>query len=138
MKACVLYISRTGNTKRLAEAISELLNAPVFDIAASPEPSVADDFDMLAIGTPVMGMRPASEVHSFVKRLQECRGKKAILFCTYAIRQGGTLKVLEKELTQKGYATILCVSKRGLKPSKADFSDVLEKINKAAEESMIA
>ena len=55
MKACVLYISRTGNTKRLAEAISELLEAPVFDIAASPDPSVADDFDMLAIGTPVPG-----------------------------------------------------------------------------------
>jgi flavodoxin len=138
MKACVLYISRTGNTKRLAEAISELLNAPVFDIAASPEPSVADDFDLLAIGTPVMGMRPTPEVHSFVKRLPECTGKKAILFCTYAIRQSGTLKVLEKELTQKGYATSLCVSKRGLKPSKTDFSDVLEKINKALEESTTA
>jgi flavodoxin len=58
MKACVLYISRTGNTKRLAEAISELLNAPVFDIASSPEPSVANDFDLLAIGTAVMSMQP--------------------------------------------------------------------------------
>ncbi len=80
MKACVLYISRTGNTKRLAEAISELLNAPVFDIAASPEPSVADDSDMLAIGTSVMGMRPTPEMHSFVKRLPECRGKRQ--FCS--------------------------------------------------------
>ena len=133
MKACVLYISRTGNTKRLAEAISELLNAPVFDIASSPEPSVANDFDLLAVGTPIMGMRPTPEVHSFVKRLPECNGKKAILFCTYAIRQGGTLKVLEKELTQKGYSTILCVSKRGLKLSKADFSDVLQKINRVLE-----
>ena len=138
MKACVLYISRTGNTKRLADAISELLNAPVFDIATGPEPSVTDDFDLLAIGTPVMGMRPTPEIHSFVKRLPECAGKKVILFCTYAIRQGGTLKVLEKELTQKGYTTILCVSKRGLKPSKADFSDVLEKVNKAVEESKTA
>jgi flavodoxin len=130
MKACVLYISRTGNTKRLADAISELLNAPVFDIATGPEPSVTDDFDLLAIGTPVMGMRPTPEVHSFVKRLPECTGKKAILFCTYAIRQGGTLKILERELAQKGYTTILKVSKRGLKPSKADFSDVLDEIDK--------
>jgi flavodoxin len=134
MKACVLYISRTGNTKRLAEAISELLKAPIFDIAAAPEPSVADDFDLLVIGTPVMGLRPTPEVHSFVKRLPECTGKKTILFCTYAIKQGGTLKVLEKELTQKGYTTILSVSKRGLKPSKADFSDVLDEINKAVQE----
>ena len=131
MKACVLYISRTGNTKRLAEAIAESLNAPVFDIAASPDPSVADDFDLLAIGTPVMGMRPTPEVHSFVKRLPECAGKKTILFCTYAIRQGGTLKVLEKELTQKGYVNILNVSKRGIKLNKTDFTDILNEINKA-------
>jgi flavodoxin len=135
MKACVLYISRTGNTKRLAEAISELLKAPVFDIATAREPSVVQDFDLLVIGTPVTGLQPAPGVHYFVKRLPECTGKKVILFCTYAIKQGGTLKVLEKELTQKGYTTILSVSKRGLKPSKADFADVLDAINKAVEES---
>jgi len=131
MKACVLYISRTGNTKRLAEAISDLLKAPVFDISTAPEPSVVNDFDLLVIGTPVMGLRPAPEVQSFVKRLPECTGKKAILFCTYAIKKGGTLNVLEKELSKKGYATVLSVSKRGLKPSKADFSDVLDEIDKA-------
>jgi flavodoxin len=135
MKACVLYISRTGNTKRLAEAISELLKAPVFNIADAPEPSVTQDFDLIVIGTPVMGMRPAPEVQSFVKRLPECTGKRTILFCTYAIKQGVTLKILEKELTQKGYINILNVSKRGLKPSKADFTEVLDDINKAVEES---
>jgi flavodoxin len=138
MKACVLYISRTGNTKRLAEAIAEVLEAPIFDISAAPDPSVADEFDLLAIGTPVMGMRPTPEVHSFVKRLPECEGKRAILFCTYAIRKGGTLNVLEKELAEKGYVTIVSVSKRGLKPSKADFSDVLDEITKAVEESKTA
>jgi len=135
MKACVLYISRTGNTKRLAEAISELLKAPVFNIADAPEPSVTQDFDLIVIGTPVMGMRPTPEVQSFVKRLPECTGKKTILFCTYAIKQGGTLKILEKELTQKGYINILNVSKRGLKPSKADFTEILNEINKAIAES---
>ena len=135
MKACVLYISRTGNTKRLAEAISELLKAPVFNIADAPEPSVTQDFDLIVIGTPVMGMRPAPEVQSFVKRFPECTGKRTILFCTYAIKQGGTLKILEKELTQKGYINILNVSKRGLKPSKADFTEVLDDISKAVEES---
>ena len=137
MKACVLYISRTGNTKRMAEAISEFLKAPVFNIADAPEPSVTQDFDLLVIGTPVMGMRPTPEVQSFVKRLPECTGKRTILFCTYAIKQGGTLKILEKELTQKGYINILNVSKRGLKPSKADFTEVLDDISKAVEESKI-
>lgn len=138
MKACVLYISRTGNTKRLAEAISELLKAPVFNIADAPDPSVTQDFDLLVIGTPVMGLRPTPEVQSFVKRLPEGAGKNTILFCTYAIKQGGTLKVLEKELAAKGYINILNVSKRGVKPSKADFKKVLDEIRKAVGESNTA
>jgi flavodoxin len=135
MKACVLYISRTGNTKRLAEAISDLLKTPIFDIATAPEPSVVKNFDLLIIGTPVMGLKPAPEVHAFVKRLPEGTGKKTILFCTYAIKQGGTLKVLAKELTAKGYINKLNVAKRGLKPNKADFTEALEAIGRAVAES---
>jgi flavodoxin len=133
MKACVLFISRTGNTKRLAEAIADLLKAPIFDLAASLEPSVVESFDLVIVGTPVMGLKPAPEVHAFVKRLPKGTGKKTILFCTYAIKQGETLKILEKELATKGYTNILNVSKRGLKPSKADFAEVLTAIGKAVE-----
>ncbi len=78
-----------------------------------------------------MGGQPAPEVHSFVKRLPEGAGKKTILFCTYAINQGRALKILEKELTAKGYRNMLNVSKRGIKPNKADFKDVLDAIGKA-------
>ena len=132
MRTCILYLSRTGNTRRLAEAISDLLNAPVFDIAKS-EPSIIKDFDLLILGTPVTGFQPAPEVLSFVKRLPEGEGKKTILFCTYAVAKGSTFKILEKELATKGYRTILSVSKKGVKPSKADFADVLDEIARAVE-----
>ncbi len=131
MKPCVLYISRTGNTKRLAEAIAEQLNASLYDLANVPDPLITQDFDLLIIGTPVMGLHPAPEVHSFVKRLPEGEGKRTILFCTYAINQGRALKILEKELTTKGYRNMLNASKRGIKPNKADFKDVLDAIGKA-------
>jgi flavodoxin len=131
MKACVLYISRTGNTKRLAQAIADLLKAPVFDLAIAPESSIVQDFDLLVIGTPVMGLHPTPEVHSFVKRLPDGAGKKTILFCTYAIKQGGTLKILEKELAAKGYVNILNVSKRGIKLNKGDFAEVLDAVGRA-------
>jgi flavodoxin len=131
MKPIVFYISRTGNTKRLSEAITDLLKAPLYNLASANEPSLADDFDLLVIGTPVRGLKPASEVYSFVRRLPEGKGKKTILFCTYAIRQGGTLTILEKELKEKGYVNLLNVSKRGLKPDKTDFADVLDKIKQA-------
>ena len=133
MKACVLYFSLTGNTKRFAEAISELIEAPAFDIT-SCEPSTVADYDLLIIGTPVMGMQPAPIVSTFVKRLPQGYGKKAIVFCTYAIAKGGVLKGLEKELAKKGYLTILSVGKRGVKPNKVDFKDVLAKVSRAVEE----
>jgi flavodoxin len=131
MKACVLYFSRTGNTKRLAQTISESLNVPIFDLATS-EPSVIEEFDLVILGTPVMGFKPAVETLAFIQRLPQSEGKKAILFCTYALAKGGTLKAMDKELSRKGYSTILSVSKKGVKPNKADFADILEKIAKTA------
>jgi menaquinone-dependent protoporphyrinogen IX oxidase len=132
MKPCVLYFSRTGNTKRMAEAISEATKAPIFAIASS-EPSVVADFDMLILGTPVEGFRPAKETVDFVERLPKTEGKKAILFCTHALWKGSTFKVLEKELSSKGYHTILSVSKKMKKDQPADFSDCINKIQEALE-----
>jgi flavodoxin len=129
MKACVLYLSRTGNTKRFAEAISESIQLPIFDIEAS-DPSSFKDYDLLLIGTPVTGFSAAPQVISFAKKLSEGSGKRTILFCTYALAKGRTFDVLEKELVQKGYNNILCVSRKGIKPNKNDFKDAVDAISK--------
>src|SRR4030042_2896968 len=127
MKICVLYFSRTGNTKCMAEAIAESTKAPAFDIASS-ETSIAEKYDLLIIGTPVEGSRPAKEASAFVERLPKAEGKKAILFCTHVFWKGSTFKILEKELSSKGYEVILSVSKKGMKPDQpTDFSDELDK-----------
>jgi flavodoxin len=132
MKAAVFYLSRTGNTKRFAEAISELLKVPSFDIT-SLQPVHAADYDLLIIGTPVMGFKAAPEVISFVQKLPKDTNKKTILFCTCAVAKGSTLKGLEQELSKKGYRNLLSVSKRGVKPSKTDFSEALTEIAKCVE-----
>jgi flavodoxin len=132
MKSCVLYFSRTGNTKQMAEAISEATNAPVFAMASS-EPSVVEDFDMLIVGTPVEGFRPAKETTVFVERLPKTEGKKAIVFCTCALWKGRTFGVLKKALSSKGYETVLSVSEKMKKGQPADFSDSIIKIKQALE-----
>lgn len=117
----------------MAETISESTKAPAFDMTSS-EPSVVEDFDMLIVGTPVEGSRPAVETMDFVGRLPKAEGKKAILFCTHAFWKGSTFKILEKELASKGYDTILSVSKKGIKPDQpADFSDSIDEIKKVLE-----
>jgi len=132
MKPCVLYFSRTGNTKRMAEAIAESMEAPVFAMTSSA-PSVVDDFDVLILGTPVEGFSPAKETVDFVERLPKTEGKKAIVFCTCALWKGRTFDVLTKKLSSKGYDTILSVSKKMKKDQTADFSDSITKIKQALE-----
>ena len=133
MKPCVVYFSRTGNTKRMAEAISEATKAPVFAMTSS-EPSVVEDFDLLIVGTPVEGFSPAKETTAFVERLPKTEGKKAIVFCTCALWEGRTFKILEKELSIKGYDPALSVSKKGVKQDQpADFTDCINKIKQTIE-----
>jgi hypothetical protein len=44
------------------------------------------------------------------------------------------MKKMEKELSTKGYATLLSISKKGINPDKeADFSEVLSEIRKILE-----
>ena len=117
----------------MAEAIAEATKAPVFDMTSS-EPSVVENFDLLILGTPVEGSRPAKETLAFIEHIPETKGKKAILFCTHRLWKGSTLRIMEKQLTSKGYNVILSVSKKGMTPDKpADFSDILKEIEKAIE-----
>jgi flavodoxin len=132
MKPCIVYFSRTGNTKRLAEAIANQIEAPIFDIV-STEPTVFDSYDTIVFGTPVEGASPAKEIQAFVERLPNGQGKKVGLFCTYRIfGNERAMKKLEKILASKEYEVILKTSKKGMKPEEpADFSKILNEVQKA-------
>ncbi len=129
MNIGIFYISRTGNTKRFAQAIAEVTKASLYDITAT-EPSMVEKVDLLFLGTPVEGSSPTKEALAFIENMPKAEGKKAILFCTYKIfGNNRTLKNMEKQLASKGYETLLMVSKKGLKPEQpADFSDALAEI----------
>ena len=129
MKSCVFYFSRTGNTKRLAEAIAGQINAPIFSIS-SIEPSAVEAYDTVILGTPVEGAKPALETTAFVGQLPKGQGKKVVIFCTYRLfGNERTMKILEKALVERGYETILKVSKKGMKSGQpADFSELLGKV----------
>jgi flavodoxin len=134
MKTCIFYFSRTGNTKRLAQAIAEAAKAPIYDIASS-KPSDTQNYDLIILGTPVEGSSPAKETLAFIENMPKAASKKAILFCTCRFfGNGRTLKTMEKELGAKDYETLLSVSKKGMKPDKeADFSDILKEIKQVLE-----
>jgi flavodoxin len=131
MKPCIVYFSRTGNTKRFAEAIAEQTKAPLYSIGAC-EPNVVEAYDMLILGTPVEGASPAKETRAFLDQLPSAQGKKAVLFVTHRIfGNERTMKAMEKELAKKGYETVLKLTKKMKKPEDpVDFSEALAEIKK--------
>ncbi len=132
MSIGVFYFSRTGNTKRFAEAIADATKAPLYDIT-STQPSETQKFDLLILGTPVEGASPTKEAVAFIQAMPAVEGKKVILFVTYRIfGNNRTMKSMQKSLADKGYKTLLMVSKKGMTHEKStDFSDVLAEIKKA-------
>lgn len=132
MNAAVVYFSRTGNTKRLAEAIAETAKAPAYELSQAEAAKIAD-VDLLIFGTPVEGASPAKEALAYLQNLPAVTGKKAIVFCTWKLfGNERTMKAIEKELASKGYETILKVSKKGMKPGQdADLSKVQSEVASA-------
>ncbi len=129
MKACILYFSATGNTKKFAHAISTSLDLPIFNIE-DIKPQIVLDYDIILIGTPIHGMAPAKVITSFVQKLPRMDNKKTIIFSTYAIRQGNANEKLQTQLAEKGYTTILNTSKRGVRFGDEAFEDNIEQIKK--------
>jgi flavodoxin len=132
MNACVVCFSRTGNTKRFAQAIAQTANAPLYDLTTAPSSEV-QTCDLLILGTPVEGASPAKETAAYIETMPTAQGKKLILFCTYkAFGNERTMKKIEKTLSGKGYTTVLKISKKGMKPEvEADFTEQLAEVKKA-------
>jgi flavodoxin len=130
MTACVLYFSQTGNTRQFADAIADAFQIPTYNLM-STDPSIVRTYDVVVLGTPVHGFRPAVETLDFIARLPEGQGKRVVLFCSYAMWTGRTFTVLENELKKKGYQPILRVKKKMKKASsytQTDFADAIEKM----------
>lgn len=129
MKACVIYFSATGNTKKFAQEISTSFNLPIFNVE-NTKPEVVLGYDLLFVGTPVHGNAPAKLITSFIETLPRVDNKKAIIFSTYAIRKGSANEKLEKQLVEKGFLTILKTSKKGIRFGEEAFDDNIEQIRK--------
>ena len=134
MNTCIIYFSRTGNTKKFAQAIADTTKAPIYDLTSAATATL-ENCDLLIFGTPVEGASPTKEALAYIENMPTVSGKKAIVFSTYRVfGNERTMKAVEKALSAKGYETILKVSKKGMKPEKeADFSKELAEIKKTLE-----
>jgi flavodoxin I len=102
MKAAMLVESLTGNTWRAAELIAEDLRQEGWTITGldklrSPDYTAIQEADLVLVGTWVHGLFVVGQTPwaaSTISNLPAMRGKRAAVFCTFALNPGKSLDKL--------------------------------------------
>ncbi len=104
-KCLVVYYSKTGSTKILAEAVAKGVGADICEVNEQGAATLdASDYGLVVVGTPVHGMRPSPPIQSYLTANKEKMGKVAF-FATCGLMAGGTFGGMEKLAGKKPVAT---------------------------------
>jgi flavodoxin len=144
MKNLIIFYSFDGNTKHIADAISEEIKADLLELKPKKdlkkgftkyfwggrqvmmgikpelEPFSVDaqDYDMIFIGTPVWAFSYAPALRTFFSQ-NILFGKKIALFCCHGGNPGKTFSNIKKELERKD------PSQKNVFLGEADFKEPL-------------
>lgn len=112
MKTLVVYTSKhKGNTKKIAEAISDELSADLLDTSAvTPEKIRA--YDMVGIGSGIYGGQHDKEQFELVKKI-DGSGKLAFIFATSGGGKEKSNKHMKKALEEQGFKVVGTFITRG-------------------------
>jgi len=101
MKTAIIYKSiHHGNTKKIAEAMANALEADLFDLKDA-SPDIINRYDLIGFGSGKYFMRPHKKLRKFVEELDNVEDKKAFIFSTSG--DGRSMGWLEKKLSSKGF-----------------------------------
>ena len=97
MKVAVRYYTKTGNTKRLAEAVAKALGVEALPLSAPVEERV----DMLFLGNSYYAFSIDPEVKDFIRRLDKDKVGKIVNFGSAAMLNS-TWKKVKAEADKAG------------------------------------
>ena len=87
-KTAVIYFSRTGNTKKIAQAIHQALEGAK-DLLSLDQAGNLEDYKLIFLGFPVHSHNVPYQVELFLKKIP--KGLKIALFATHGSLAGGRL-----------------------------------------------
>jgi flavodoxin len=106
MKAVILYNTRTGNTKKVANAIARGVGCRAKDVTEARLPDVSP-CKLVGFGSGVYFGKPGKELLLFAERLRPAEGKKAFVFTTYGGLHGENAgEEIRKKISEKGFKVI--------------------------------
>lgn len=103
-RTLVAFASRTGNTRKVADAIAHAVGGELVDVRRSPHCDLAQA-GFLFVGDGVYMGRPSRAMVRFLQRLSVPAGVKAAAFGTYGA-QAKQLDVLSRLLQEKGIEVV--------------------------------
>ena len=135
VKAIVIYESMTGNTRRAAGLIAGQLEQGGLEIVnVSPATAVdlqgLSEAELVVVGSWtdgifVVGQRPGRAAR--LQQLPAMQGKRAVVYCTYALNPGKTVEKMMTIMGGRGAEVMggLALHRRHLEEGAADFADRL-------------
>ena len=82
MKPAVVYSTRSGNTKKVAEAIASELNCPCLRITSDSLTVSINNYDTVFIGTGIYKGQPHKDLLSYLQTMRLNGKKQFALFMT--------------------------------------------------------
>lgn len=130
MNTVIMYDSRTGTTAAASEAMRRTFEGRghqcrVQSIAQATSADISQA-DLVCIGTWVKGLfiilqHPNDGAMQYIEQLDDLRGKKVIVFCTYKLATGSTLRQMTEAVERKGATVVGGFKFRGSEPD-GEFS----------------
>jgi flavodoxin len=126
MNIAIVYDSSTGTTAKAAETMGKTMEAHghqcrVQSIALA-DPAGVSEADLIFVGTWVKGLfiirqHPTEGTMQFIEQLGDLSGKNAVVFCTYKLAIGSTLRQMAQVLEKKGARVVEQFKYRGPEPT---------------------
>lgn len=107
----VVYFSRGGKTRRIAEAIAEELGCEAID-AVEGKPDLSGT-DMLVVGSGNYGGAPHRDFEGFIEGIPTGNGSRAAVFATSGGEEPKCIGIMEEKLGNRGYNTVSSFDCRG-------------------------
>jgi flavodoxin len=137
MNIAIVYDSSTGTTAKAAEAMGKIMEEHGHQcqvhLITRVDPAEVSEADLICVGSWVKGLfiimqHPTEGSMRFIERLGNLASKKAVVFCTYKIATGSTLRKMAQALEGKGANVVGQFKYRGPEPN-SEFVSFVASLN---------
>ena len=126
MNIAIVYDSSTGTTAKAAEAMGKMLEEQGHQChvrrVVEADPAEVSQADLICIGSWIKGLfiirqHPTEGTMRFIEQLDNLSGKNAVVFCTYKLAIGSSLRQMASALEGQGANVVGQFKYRGPEPN---------------------